>query len=216
MSEIKEGRLTQIALFLSPLCELKEREKVYRLLNETKVSKIPVVHLNSKMLPEEIEYLIGKYHTEAFNLHSQKEFKQEHDFSAFKDKIYIENQVHYALNEEEIKEYAGVCCDFLHLYQSKINFPNIYQTNFSILSKYKIGFNHISVYKPGKKDPAFNDPSFTKEGSGHYMTRLDDLNYLKEIPTNLFSKYLAIELENSIKDQFQAEDYIVKLLADRV
>lgn len=215
VAEIKKLKLARIALFLSPVNEKTQRDKILQALSKTSVTEIPVVHINTEMSPEELEYLISMYDTQAFNLHTQKEYKHIYDYTPFKNKIYIENQEHYPLDEEEVKEFAGVCIDLLHLYRSRIYQKEVYKTNMVILPKYKIGFNHISVFKPVKRDPLFNSPNFTKEKSCHYLINLSDLDYLKEIPSNLFGPFLAIELENPIKEQLKAKDYIINIKVNK-
>jgi hypothetical protein len=215
VAEINQLGLTRIAIFLSPINDGELRDKILQALAKTSVAEIPVVHINTKMLPEELDYLISRYHTQAFNLHSQQEYKRQYDYTPYKDKIYIENMEHYPLDEEEVKEFAGCCADLVHLYRSRIYRKGIYEPDLAILSKYKIGFNHISAFKPVKRDPLFDSPTFTKVGSCHYMTHLSDMDYLKEIPTNLFGPFMAIELENPIKEQLEVKDYIIKILQNK-
>lgn len=214
VAEIKKLKLTRIALFLSPVHGKALRDKILQALSKTSVTEIPVVHINTEVTPEDLKYLISKYNTQAFNLHPRKEYKHRYDYTPFKDKIYIENQEHYPLDEGEVKEFTGVCADLVHLYRSSIYQKKVYKTNLSILSKYKIGFNHISAFKPVKRDPLFNSPDFTKEKSCHYFTGFSGFDYLNEIPANLFGPFMAIELENPIKEQLKAKDYIIKLLKE--
>ena len=46
----------------------------------------------------------------------------------------------------------------------------------------------------------------------HFVNNLKEFDYLKELPRKIFSKVIALELENSIKEQLKFKDYIVKLM----
>ncbi|GAI47580.1 unnamed protein product [marine sediment metagenome] len=77
-----------------------------------------------------------------------------------------------------------------------------------MIKKYPIGANHISVIKK------FIHPNERGElqYDDHYLEDLSELNYLKKYPSNYFSSFIAIELENSIKEQLRARNYIIRLL----
>jgi len=49
----------------------------------------------------------------------------------------------------------------------------------------------------------------------HYFEDLSEFDYLKKYSINLFSDFCALELENTIKDQLRAKDYILNLLQGR-
>ncbi len=66
-----------------------------------------------------------------------------------------------------------------------------------------MGANHISSSKKSVSH---------KIHTKHYLDDYSGLNYLKNYPLNYFSKFIAIELENTIKEQLEAIDYINELL----
>ena len=51
--------------------------------------------------------------------------------------------------------------------------------------------------------------------ASHYLEDLSELDYLKKYPANYFSDFIAIELENSIKEQLEVKDYIIDLLKNK-
>ena len=114
------------------------------------------------------------------------------------------------LDEEEIKNFAGVCLDISHLEISRILNRERYKNDIEILKKYPLGCNHISAVKkiPVKKKDKL-------EYDFHYLEDLSDLDYLKRYPAKYFSSILAIELENPIKEQLKAKDYIIDLLKNK-
>lgn len=204
LREITNMKLEEIALFLTGII-YGERKELYQLLAKSAVKKIPVVHLKADTTPSEIEYLLKKYHVKVFNLHSQKEYKIIYNLNKYKKFIYIENAV-YLWEHKEVDQYAGVCLDLQHLERARIlHFPK-YKKELEFLNqKVPIGFNHVSpVIKEG-----------VKIDIGHIYTNLNQFNYLNNFPAEYFSKYIALELENSIKEQLKARNYIIKLLQNK-
>lgn len=210
VAEVKELGLEEVSLFLT-LVNTKERRELFRLLRDTKISKVPFVHLRSDMTKDEIDYLIKNYHAEVFNTHTKKEFPYPIDYQRYKKMIYIEN-VYEPFDENEIKEFAGVCLDFSHLEDDKVFRPVIYKHNIEVIEKYGCGCNHIS---PAKKRFSFlekGEVKYPKEQHPHFLKKLSEMDYLKRYPAKYFSKFMALEMENSIKEQLEARDYILKLL----
>ncbi len=112
-------------------------------------------------------------------------------------------------DEKEVKEFAGVCLDFSHLENDRLLFSERFKEQRSLLLQYKIGCNHIAAIGATKK--------LTEDGTcmafdKHIFNELSELDYLKNYPEEFFSNYIAIELENSLKEQLQAIDYICEIL----
>jgi hypothetical protein len=208
--KIKEaGKLKLEKVCFFPTClDGKERKKAYELLKKTSVKEIPVVHIKGEMKPAELNYLIENYNTRAFTLHTQKEYPLLYDFSKYRKKLFIENVFHF-FDEEELDYFGGICLDLSHFENDRIlhkeRFENVKQT----LKKYKIGCNHISaVKKTTHRNKRDHNPHF----DNHRFGNLSEFDYLKKYPKNYFSNIIAIELENNIKEQLVAKEYIAKIL----
>lgn len=208
--EIDELGIEKLALFVTCLNE-NERKECYQLLEKTSLKEIPFCHIRSDMPFEELDYLVKRWQTKVFNLHTRKEFafKYDYDNSPYKDKIYIEN-VYFGLPEEEVKKFAGICLDLAHLENDRLIRSEVFENSLKMLEKYPIGCNHISGI--------FAVPEEIIEDSGvirydkHFFTTLKDFDYLKRYPLKYFSKSCALEVENPFKEQLEAIEYIYQLL----
>lgn len=205
--EINELKLKEVALF--PTClDRKQREKLYQLLEKSEVKNIPLLHLRHDMELKEIKYFVKKYNTKAFTLHTQSEFPLIYDYSKYNRFIFIEN-IYRPLNPEEIKQFGGICLDMSHLENDRILEKEKFKHNIKMLEKYPIGCNHISCVKNFSHKDIKGDLRY----DFHILENLSELDYLKKYPKNYFSSIIAIELENSIKEQLKIRDYITKLLS---
>jgi len=209
--EINELKIKEIALFLTAIGK-KDRSELYALLKESSVTKIPFVHLRSDMDIFELDYFVENYGTKVFNFHTAAEFPFINDWQKYRDIIYIEN-VYYPFNEEEIQNFAGLCLDFSHMENDRISDKIKFEFNVKIFEKYPIGCGHISAIK--KETWCDKDDRYDKNIDRHDFHKLDDLSeldYLKNYPRKYFAPYLAIELENSIKEQLRAKEYIENII----
>ncbi|MDD5650154.1 MAG: hypothetical protein PHF86_07040 [Candidatus Nanoarchaeia archaeon] len=210
LNEVKELNLKEIALFPTTI-SYENRIELYKLLEETSVEEIPFVHLKSDFYQKEIDYLIERYNTKIFNIHNQN----KHPLLNLKTKEYnnlfcVEND-YGILNELEINNFGGVCLDFAHLEHTHIVIPDVYKINVNIINKNLPKCNHISAIA---NKPYINSTTDLEKLSYdiHFLTSLSEVDYLKHYPRNYFSNFIALELENSIKDQLKIIDYIDKLL----
>ena len=209
IKEIVKLGLREVCLF--PTClEKSEREELYKLLEKTKIEKIPLVHLRHDMNSEELDYLMKNYQTEVFNTHTERKYPFLYNLDKYKNIIYIEN-TSLPLDEEEIKNFAGVCIDFSHLEINRVLNRERYKNDIEILEKYPCGCNHISAIK---KIP-FREKNKVEYDDFHYLEDLSELNYLKKYPAKYFSSIIAIELENNIEEQLKAKNYLIDLLKNR-
>ena len=100
IKEVKKLGLEEVCFFPTCLKE-KERKKAYKLIAETKIKKIPLVHVRGDMKPEELDFLVKNYKTRAFAIHSQTEYPLMYNYSKYKEMTFIENVFHL-FNEKEI------------------------------------------------------------------------------------------------------------------
>lgn len=206
IEEIKNLELREISIF--PTClAAEEREELYDLLKRTGVKKIPFVHLRSDMMPEELSFLISDFGAEIFNIHTEKEYPYPPDIKICRDKVYIENTMS-PFDEKEIHKFAGICLDLAHLENARIFRPEIYRHNIGIIEKYACGCNHLA---PSKNFSFFDKNSAREKNHPHFLNNLAEMDYLKRYPRKYFSQFIALEVENSIKEQLKIIDYIKSL-----
>lgn len=207
IKEATELGLKKTAVFLTCLSECQRRD-FYCLLEKSSIKEVPFVHIRSDMSPSELGYFEKKFKTKVFNTHSSKQYPLKHDLKEYRKKLFIENT--FPWDEKEIKEFAGVCLDFSHLKDAELLRPNDYENNLKVLRKYSIGCNHISALN--EKVVYFeSEEGKTPFYSSHIFTNLSQFDYLKQYPKEFFSRYCAIELENSLKEQIKAIDYIYEI-----
>jgi hypothetical protein len=208
IGEIEELGLKEVNIFLTGLIE-KERGILYQDLKKIGITKIPFVHIRSDMDIWELDLLVNEFDTEAFNIHTQREFPLEHNLDKYKKLIFVEN-TYFPLDENEIKEFAGICLDFSHLDSDRRFREDIYEQDIKMIEKYGCGCNHIS---PQKMFPLLNkEDKDINSKHPHFFNSLSEFNYLKNYPRRYFSPYLAVEIENSIKEQLEAIEYIKSIL----
>lgn len=210
IKEIDELGLEKVAIF--PTCLNKEqRQEMYSLLEETGLKEIPFVHLRSDMSVEELDYLVKKFKTKVFNIHSEKQYPLAHNLEKYRKQLFIENTILW--NEQEIKKFAGVCLDFSHLHDDELLCPEKYQINFGLLGKYKIGCNHIAAISKVSLTETEDGKANLLHYSKHLFQDLSEFDYLKNYPKEFFSQFCAIEIENSLAEQLKAIDYITNILS---
>ena len=207
IKEIKKLKLKEVALF--PTClNPQERQELYSLLKKTDVKRVPFVHLKTEDMPlAELDYLKKNFNVQVFNTHTQKEYAFCEDYQKYHHIIYIEN-TYAPLDEEEIKEFGGICLDFSHLENDRLQEPEKYKHNVKIIEKYLPGCCHISAVKKELKRDSDSQFKF----SSHHLSNLSELDYLKNYPLKYFAPYISIELENTIEEQLEGIKYIKKIL----
>lgn len=210
IKEIDELGLTEIALFLTCL-KIGQRKKLYKLLEKTKLKRIPFVHLRDDFKAWEFDYLIEKYKTEVFNTHFDR--VNERVIAESKkhlEKIYLENHGNTPDSRAYLLDiFAGLCLDISHWedYGELQKMPN-YKKMPKLLKKYKVGCCHISAITT---KPTFNEDDKSLNYASHYLHDLSELDYVKKYVKYL-SPVCAIELENSFKQQLEAKKYIEKII----
>lgn len=211
IKEICDFNIKEVAVF--PTClNRKERKELYELLENSPVEKIPFVHLREDMQTAELEYFIKNYGTRVFNMHSKREYPYIKDYLKFKEKICIEN-VYYPLDEEEIKNFFGICIDFSHLENDRLLYEKKFEHNVRVIEKFSVKCGHISaVKKEARPDYESKYDNFNTRHDFHCLEELSELDYLKNYPLKYFPNYIAIELENGIREQLEAKNYIKKLI----
>ncbi|MFA5355515.1 MAG: hypothetical protein WC302_02200 [Candidatus Paceibacterota bacterium] len=200
LKEINSLEIKQICIFLSRF-DKKERSNLYRLLLKSKIKEIPFVHLRDDMEAKELDFFINNYNTRFFNAHEDSFLQDE--WKDYRDKIYLEMDYNNKIEKAvEVKRAAGFCVDLAHFRASVARGTK--EASYTYLKRkgMRFGCNHIGGYDPAKMDDK------------HRITGLKDFNYLITLPKFLFGEVLAIEADNSIKEQLEFKEYIIKILND--
>lgn len=205
INEIREFKLTKVALFLSAF-DSDKRQECYQKLEQLLKLTIPFIHARSDMPIEEYEYLISRFGTKKFNLHPEREFPLQFKLKEMKQNIYIENIED--LYEKDLLGFAGICLDISHQENNRLLDQNSFKQVSSLLKKYPIGVNHLSAISTTLRQ--YKDGSMGYED--HHMTSFDQFNYLKKYPAKFFAEYMAIELDNPISEQLLLISYLKQIL----
>ena len=184
------------------------RDELYSLLEKTKLSAVPFVHLRSDMLPDEIEYFRERWHTRVFNTHAAGEFPQLADWTDFKKYIYIENTRH-EWQVEEITKFAGTCLDYAHLENDRLLKTKAHAKCLAILKQFPPGCGHVSAIRA---KPYFSETDKEPAYDAHRLVDISELDYLKRYFPQWLPPLLAIELENSLAEQLEVIKHVRSLV----
>ncbi len=211
IKEIEKFQIKEIAFFPTFL-KKKERQKLYWLLEETCLEKMPHVHLRDDMDEEEISYFVERFSTSRFNIHcNMKAFKVLENLSSFwREKIFLENQWEISQDFLEMLNLCGgLCIDFSHWEEFGFYKNNQGYDQFSDLArKYQIGCCHISaVRKLGKIKKALATNFNLFQIADHTFCSLEEFEYLLKYQQYL-PDIISLELENSLEEQILVKNYL--------
>lgn len=206
IKDLSKFAIGEIGLFLTTLEERKDREEMYGLLENSSVREIPHVHIRNDMGFDELKYLIKRFKTRVFNLHSQKSrAPYSMDYGRFAKKIYIEN-TDVTPSLRELNNFGGLCIDFTHWEFARLISLSSYEKFDELADGCSIGCGHISALAAKNNI----DPSL-RWSDQHHMRDLNELDYVKK-----YEKYLpeitSIELNNPIEELITAKKYLEKML----
>jgi hypothetical protein len=200
-----ESEVRAIALFPTVL-DRDERSALYRQLESIENLMIPHVHVTAGFDESEFEYLDERFGTEAFNTHPRLSPHPFPDVPArYADRVFVENVV-VPPEDEEIEACGGICPDYAHLESARcfgmLEYVDRFKTQ---LLRYKIGCCHVSAIRPG--DPNAHYGSWDH----HQFKTLADLDYLANYRDVLPSRWMSLELENTLSEQLEAITYLAKM-----
>jgi len=209
IEEIDALQIKEAAVF--PTClDKNQRNDFYIALEKSSLERIPFVHLRSDMEVTEIEFFIKKFNTVIFNCHAGHINPINPGWEKYKDIICQEN--HDRFDEEELKNLAGICLDFTHMEDEIMTGRQKAGYFQQFAKKYPIKCNHISAIK--NKFELVGEQHDITYGS-HHLEEMSEVDYLVKYPLEFFSKYCAIELENSLARQLEIIEYIKNLFLNR-
>ncbi|MFW5688896.1 MAG: hypothetical protein ACOC1U_04915 [Spirochaetota bacterium] len=206
VSDLRSSTVRAIALFPTVLTR-DERYHLYGELSRIDGLQIPHVHLRTDFDDDEIRYVIEQFNTELFNIHPDA---STHPFgpvpAAVASRVFVEN-VDVAATDEEIGRLGGICPDYSHLENARLQDRTDYvSTTESQLRRYPIGCCHVSAIRPGDRNP-YNG------GFDHHNFRaLSDLDYMERYAWALPGRWVSLELENRLAEQLEAAAYLIELL----
>lgn len=206
IKELNALGVKEAGLFLEFLVR-EQRKRVYAELLKSGLKKIPLVHIRHDMTKDELKFLKNKFKTRYFTLH---EVNFQHDdifkWRGFYKNLYLEmNFDNFVSKKVEVEKIGGFCIDLAHfkvgLEMLNKDFNYVYSKRYR--SEY-FACNHLNGW-----NPAVNCDM-------HTIGKLEDFDYLKTLPDFLFSRYIALEVFNSIKEQLEFKKYLVRILAKKL
>lgn len=216
IEEIKEFKLTEISLFLEGLSQ-SDRQELFALLATTSLQSIPCVHLANDFTAAEIEQLISKYKSKIFTCHAdQAGYELLNRLPKYNSLIYMENPedakllADFSLAALTTHQVTGLCLDLSHAASIAKTNNAKFKTLLEIAKKLPVGVNHVSGVR---SRTIFKFIQQSK--SHHQIESLTEFDYLKDLPTSLFSKYICLELDNSLLEQREVKQYLELILEEK-
>lgn len=206
LADMEKTVTRRIALF--PTClDPAERSALYRELELIENFSIPHVHLRSDAEEGEMEYLVERFGTEAFNIHPASSSHPFKDVPArFAKMTFVEN-VDTLPEEDELKTLGGICPDFSH-WENALLFgrADLYLDFKRLLSLYPPACCHLSAVRESVPN------KWAGEWDHHAYSLLEDLAYLGKYREWMPPRWLSLELENPLAEQQEAISYLNRLL----
>lgn len=213
VEECKKFNIQEIAIFPTSI-NFEDRKELYKLLENSPVKSIPHVHMRNDMEKGELDYLVEKFHTKVFNIHSNKDVHPfTKDYGRHIPNIYVENAV-LVPEMEELEKYGGMCIDFSHWQDAILKNEQANNSKMKeAAQKFKVGCSHVSAVAPVMKKIA--DTQFPEiiyeEYSTHTLSDLSEMDYVKNFLPYL-PELISIELENSFEEQLKVKKYLEELI----
>ena len=197
--ELRDFKIKKAALFVTRY-EKHERLELYSALLGTGI-KITFCHIRGDVSEEELQFLINEFECRHFNIH-EAGFKFLKKWKGDFKHLYLEmNYDNHVNSNVDVNRIGGFCIDLSHFMAGKERKTKDYEYIMKRKDVHRyFKFNHLNGY------------SYCKKKDLHTIRSLKDFDYLKEIPKFLFGRYIALEVNNSIKEQIKFRDYILKLL----
>ncbi len=200
IEEIRQMKIDCFALFLSRFTP-RQRIKIYKELAALSVREIPLVHIRDDMAKEELALLFEKYKSRYFTIH-EEHFNVLDKWPGFEKYLFLEmNTDDFVADNVRVENIGGFCVDLAHYQKQKDEQTADYDYVFKRRHReHLFKCNHLSGY------------SFEKRQDLHYPEGRKDFDYLKKLPDFVFSRLIAIEIDNPIKEQLKFRPYIIRLL----
>jgi len=163
---------------------------------------VPFVHLRDDTTKEDIKFFAQHFNTRYFNIHEDY-FKFLDNWKGYWDRLYLElNYDNQIAKDVKVRQIGGFCVDFSHLKASIARGTEEAYYTFVRKNKIKFSCSHLNGYDPVKMEDK------------HLITDISDFKYLTTLPKYVFGDIIALEVDNSIREQIKFKKYLVKLLGD--
>lgn len=200
LNDINKLGIAEVALFLERF-DQTQRKKIYRAILDSSLKNIPLCHIRNDMEIEELVFMEEKFKTKYFTIH-EGSFSFLDKWPGFNKKLYLEMDANNYISQKVIVEkIGGFCVDFSHFKMAQTQWTKEFDYTYFKKEKIKFGCNHLNGYDEEKNDDM------------HVVKSLKDFDYLKTLPKFLFSKVIALEMDNSISQQIKFRKYLVNLLS---
>lgn len=199
LKEINRLKIDAVAVFLSRF-DKKERDNLYRMLLKSSISKVPFVHLRDDTNADDIKFFIDNFGTHYFNIH-EEHFGSLTQWQGYWDKLYLEMNFDSQIAKDvKVRQIGGFCVDLAHFKSAIARGSEEAYYVFVRKNKIKFACNHLNGFSPKTNSDL------------HTITSLKDFDYLTTLPKYIFGDIIAIEVENSIREQIKFKEYLVKFL----
>jgi len=200
IKEINKRKIKCVALFLTMIDKAAKR-RVFKALLKSTIKEIPLVHLRNDMSQAEIIFLEDNFHPTYYTIH-ENSFSHLHKWPKFKKRLYLEFGGHGKRRPEaQVEKIGGFCVDLAHYKITEVSQTT--QFKYQLAKRKKIKFfacNHLNGYDPRTNTCA------------HEVSKIKEFDYLKTLPSFIFGKIIALEMENSIKEQLIWRRKLLKIL----
>jgi len=201
LEEINQLGIKKVAVSIEWF-DKKERPHLYKFLLKSSIKEVPLVHLRHDTNKEDIEFFIKNYGTQHFNIH-EEHFNILNQWFGYEDKLYLEmNYDDDIPKDTKVRNIGGFCIDLSHFKSAIARGSEEVAYAFFRKNKIKFACNHLNGYDPAARRDK------------HVITDLKDFDYLTTLPKFIFGNIIAIETNNSIKEQLEFKKYLDKLLRD--
>ncbi len=203
IDEVKKREISKIALFFQYLSS-EERKKIYKKLKETEIKEIPLVHIGEGVEKDEVKFLFEKYKSRYFTIH-ENDFLHLSNWRGFYDHLFLEMSTDNIVDKSvDVEKIGGFCVDLAHYQKQKDRKTIDYEYVYNRRSKKTLfRCNHLSGYSSQEMEDM------------HYVNSVNDFNYIKNLPDFVFGGIIAIEVNNSIKEQLKFKKEIEKTLNEK-
>lgn len=201
IKEVRDLNLREVCVFPETLL-ITERKKLYAELVKSPIKKVPLVHIRDDFQKWELEFFSKRYQTRHFNIHERSfDNIKRGQWRGFQKYLYLEyNYDNRIVEEVNVGKIGGLCLDLAHFWSAKNRAAKEFFRIQMEAKKHKIGANHLSGYDKNRKRDR------------HTITSLSLFDYLKKVPRRYFSKIIAIEVYNPIREQLKFKRYIENII----